>query len=98
MKKWIFLILAVLAFFTSGFVSLSKAQEDENTIRIVKAFTLEEEMRRLSPVLPAVAALGVPTLDGLGAVGDGAHSAKEYVVTRTMPSRAALLAALLAAS
>src|SRR6266404_1393578 len=42
------------------------------------------------------AALGVPTLDGLGAVGDGAHSAKEYVVTRTMPSRAALLAALLA--
>jgi glutamate carboxypeptidase len=44
------------------------------------------------------AALGVPTLDGLGAVGDGAHSAKEYVVTRTMPSRAALLAALLAAS
>ncbi len=44
------------------------------------------------------AALGVPTLDGLGAVGDGAHSAREYVVTRTMPSRSALLAALLAAS
>jgi glutamate carboxypeptidase len=41
------------------------------------------------------AALGVPTLDGLGAVGDGAHSAREYVLVRTMPERAALLAALL---
>lgn len=43
------------------------------------------------------AALGVPTLDGLGAVGDGAHSSHEYVVINTMPARAALLAALLAA-
>jgi glutamate carboxypeptidase len=41
------------------------------------------------------AALGVPTLDGLGAVGDGAHSAREYAVARAMPERAALLAALL---
>src|ERR1700687_87470 len=41
------------------------------------------------------AALGVPTLDGLGAVGDGAHSAHEYAVIRAMPERAALLAALL---
>src|SRR6266478_847385 len=41
------------------------------------------------------AALGVPTLDGLGAVGDGAHSAHEYALTRTMPERAALLAAML---
>ncbi len=44
------------------------------------------------------AALGVPTLDGLGAVGDGAHSAHEHVITKTMPQRAALLAALLAES
>jgi glutamate carboxypeptidase len=42
------------------------------------------------------AALGIPTLDGLGAVGDGAHSAHEHVITNTMPARAALLAALLA--
>ena len=42
------------------------------------------------------AALGIPTLDGLGAVGDGAHSTREHVVTRFMPERAALLAALLA--
>src|SRR5213082_818337 len=43
------------------------------------------------------AALGVPTLDGFGAVGDGAHSSREHVLINTMPQRAALLAALLAA-
>jgi glutamate carboxypeptidase len=42
------------------------------------------------------AALGVPTLDGLGAVGDGAHSPREHVIIRRMPERAALLASLLA--
>jgi len=41
-------------------------------------------------------ALGVPTLDGLGAVGDGAHSGKEHIFVKAMPQRAALLAALLA--
>jgi glutamate carboxypeptidase len=44
------------------------------------------------------AALGVPTLDGLGAVGDGAHSAHEHIFVNTMPARAALLAALLSSS
>ena len=44
------------------------------------------------------AALGVPTLDGLGAVGDGAHSADEFIHINKMPERAALLAALLADS
>jgi glutamate carboxypeptidase len=42
------------------------------------------------------AALGIPTLDGLGAVGDGAHATHEHILTRTIPQRAALLAALLA--
>jgi glutamate carboxypeptidase len=41
------------------------------------------------------AALGIPTLDGLGAVGHGAHSADEHIFINTMPARAALLAALL---
>jgi len=35
------------------------------------------------------------TLDGLGAVGDGAHASHEYVVASQMPQRAALLALLL---
>ena len=43
------------------------------------------------------AALGVPTLDGLGAVGEGAHSPSENIVVRAMPERAALLAGLLTA-
>jgi glutamate carboxypeptidase len=42
------------------------------------------------------AALGVPTLDGIGAVGDRAHSLREHVVIRELPRRAALLAGLLA--
>ena len=42
------------------------------------------------------AALGVPTLDGLGAVGEGAHSPEENIVLRALPERAALLASLLA--
>src|SRR5262249_38605049 len=41
------------------------------------------------------AALGIPTLDGFGAVGDGAHSPGEYIIAKTMPERAALLAAML---
>ena len=41
------------------------------------------------------AALGVPTLDGLGAVGAGAHSVDEYVSIPSLPERAALMAALL---
>lgn len=41
------------------------------------------------------AALGIPTLDGLGAVGNGAHSLREHIIVKTMPVRAALLAALL---
>lgn len=41
------------------------------------------------------AAVGAPTLDGLGAVGHGAHSTDEHIVINTMPARAALLAALM---
>jgi glutamate carboxypeptidase len=41
------------------------------------------------------AALGIPTLDGLGAVGDGAHARHEYTLIREMPRRAALMARLL---
>lgn len=41
------------------------------------------------------AAIGVPTLDGLGAVGGGAHADHEHVLVDTMVPRARLLAALL---
>lgn len=42
------------------------------------------------------AALGIPTLDGLGGVGDRAHASHENIVIRKLPERAALLAGLLA--
>jgi glutamate carboxypeptidase len=42
------------------------------------------------------AAIGVPTLDGLGAVGGGAHAEGEHVVVATMDDRVRLLAALVA--
>lgn len=42
------------------------------------------------------AALGIPTLDGLGAVGDGAHALHEHVELQPLPSRAAIIAGLLA--
>ena len=43
------------------------------------------------------AGIGVPTLDGLGAVGEGAHAAHESVVAAELPRRAALLAGLIEA-
>jgi glutamate carboxypeptidase len=42
-----------------------------------------------------VAPFGIPVLDGLGAVGEGYHSEREYILTASLPERAALLAALL---
>jgi glutamate carboxypeptidase len=41
------------------------------------------------------AALGIPTLDGLGGVGDGAHATHEHILISELPRRAALLAELI---
>ncbi len=41
------------------------------------------------------AGLGIPTLDGLGAVGEGAHASHESIVVAELPRRAALLARLI---
>ena len=43
------------------------------------------------------AALGIPTLDGLGAVGEGAHAAHESILIHRIADRTALLAKLVAA-
>lgn len=40
--------------------------------------------------------LGIPTLDGLGSVGEGLHAENEHIVIDQLPIRAALLAKLLA--
>lgn len=41
------------------------------------------------------AGIGTPTLDGLGAVGGGAHAEDEHVLVDALPERTALLAALI---
>ena len=67
---------------------------------------LYERLRGLGYDLPAIAVgggsdgnftatLGIPTLDGLGAVGDGAHARREHVVVDEMPRRAEMVARLL---
>ena len=43
------------------------------------------------------AGLGIPTLDGLGAVGDGAHAAHEHILISELPRRAALVTGLIEA-
>jgi glutamate carboxypeptidase len=43
------------------------------------------------------AGMGVPTLDGLGGVGDGAHAPHEFIVTSELPRRTALVASLIEA-
>ena len=41
------------------------------------------------------AALGVPTLDGMGIVGDGGHAVTEYGEISSLPERSAIMAAML---
>jgi glutamate carboxypeptidase len=41
------------------------------------------------------AGMGIPTLDGLGGVGDGAHAVHEFIVTSELPRRALLLAGMI---
>ena len=42
-----------------------------------------------------VAPLGVPVLDGLGAIGAGEHTGREFIFKHSLPERAELLAAIL---
>lgn len=41
------------------------------------------------------AGIGIPTLDGLGGVGDGAHAVHEFIVISELPRRALLLAEMI---
>jgi glutamate carboxypeptidase len=40
-------------------------------------------------------AMGVPTLDGLGAIGDGAHTPNEFIELTSLAERAALIGGLI---
>jgi glutamate carboxypeptidase len=41
------------------------------------------------------ASLGIPTLDGLGGIGEGAHATHEFITLSELPRRVALLAELI---
>ncbi|MCU1286164.1 MAG: peptidase [Acidobacteriales bacterium] len=61
-----------------------------------KKFVLEEKGTGGGSDGNFTAALGIPTLDGLGAVGEGAHAVHESALLSEIPRRTALLAGLLA--
>jgi len=44
------------------------------------------------------AGIGIPTLDGLGAVGEGAHAVQEHIIISELPRRALLIAGLIEAA
>jgi glutamate carboxypeptidase len=77
----------------SGTIALFKKA---HTIAAELGFTLEEAATGGGSDGNFTAALGVPTLDGMGAVGDGAHAAHESVVIEHLVPRTALLAAMIA--
>ena len=59
-------------------------------------FTLEEAATGGGSDGNFTSAIGVPTLDGMGAVGEGAHAPHESLLLEHMAPRTALLAAMLA--
>ena len=76
---------------SKGIVALYRlAQEEANKFGV----QLEESMTGGGSDGNFTAALGVPTLDGLGAVGEGAHAINESLLTNRIADRTALMAAL----
>lgn len=88
----------------SGGVNRPPMERTEGTVRL---FALaQEQARKLGMALEESAtgggsdgnftsALGIPTLDGLGGVGEGAHAVHESITLEELPRRTALLARLL---
>jgi glutamate carboxypeptidase len=58
-------------------------------------FSLEEASTGGASDGNFTSALGIPTLDGMGAVGEGAHASHESIVLEHLAARTALLAGLL---
>jgi glutamate carboxypeptidase len=89
----------------TGGINRPPMERTEETVRLfeqAQRVARELGMRELNEVSVGGAsdgnfcsAMGVPVLDGLGAVGGGAHALDEHVVIRAMAPRAALVARLL---
>jgi len=88
----------------AGGVNRPPMERTEGTVRLFR--TAQEQGKKLGMALEEAstgggsdgnftAALGVPTLDGLGGVGEGAHAAHESILLKELPRRSALLACLI---
>jgi glutamate carboxypeptidase len=66
------------------------------TLAAELGFTLEEAATGGASDGNFTSALGIPTLDGMGAVGEGAHAGHESILIEHLAPRTALLAGLLA--
>jgi glutamate carboxypeptidase len=89
----------------TGGINRPPMERSTGTVRLFKqaralaaemGFVLEEASTGGGSDGNFTAALGVPTLDGMGAVGAGAHAAHEHVVRKHLVERTALLAAMVA--
>jgi glutamate carboxypeptidase len=87
----------------SGGVNRPPMERNEGTARMFRmaqqlaqtiGITLDESSTGGGSDGNFTSALGIPTLDGLGAVGEGAHAAHESIVIEELPRRSALLAGL----
>jgi len=86
-----------------GGINRPPLEESSSTALFALARSVAAQLRLPAPVGTSVggasngnftAGAGVPTLDGLGAVGGGAHAVDEHVLVAEMPRQAALLAGL----
>ncbi|MGA8041363.1 MAG: M20 family metallopeptidase [Terracidiphilus sp.] len=73
-----------------------KLFERARTLAAELGFALEEAATGGASDGNFTSALGVATLDGMGAVGEGAHASHEHVVVEHLAARTALLAGMLA--
>jgi glutamate carboxypeptidase len=75
---------------------VARVYEAARTVAAEMGLELKEVSTGGASEAAFAAALGVPTLDGLGADGDGAHAEHEHVLIPSLPERAALAAGLIA--
>ncbi len=90
----------------AGGINRPPMERSRGTVRLFRkaqalarelGFTLDEAATGGACDGNFTAALGIPTLDGMGAVGDGAHARHESVLIEHLAPRTALLAAMLIA-